>query len=450
MSKITGKVNYKEVLKGDTGYTFEPHVTVDGILYWTNNGDLPNPYPVNIKGKNGDMVQNDEINYIKQRLNDISLYEGTSNSDKLINMFKKSIERNIDIYIPNGEYYLNENFFEVVEPFSKINIIGENRDKVILHFNSDNFLRIANGSGKISGCKISNITFVGNNNNTAIILNNVCGYNIENCEFKNLSCGVKFINSDNGFTEYCIVDKCNFNSSCSTTIEYITIGSEKSFHGSGIKNTTINQGTKNSIIINENCLVYNAPLDFSIWCHNNKSIILNKGNINSNFYGNLKIESFTDNISICENKLYLCGNILSNSETVKINNLMLCDRIQMNSDGSMNYILKQRNLNKRINFQETDLFTIDDGESYFVDINLRADNYEYSYLLYINKYVGNDEGIVKVISENRNFNVASLGAPIFKFKNRGLQIINPNYINKNVEVNICLNMIGNRNIFFMR
>lgn len=55
MSKITGKVNYKEVLKGDTGYTFEPHVTVDGILYWTNNGNLENPLPVNLHGKQGFM-----------------------------------------------------------------------------------------------------------------------------------------------------------------------------------------------------------------------------------------------------------------------------------------------------------------------------------------------------------------------------------------------------------
>ena len=55
MSKITGKVTYKEVLKGDTGYTFEPHVTVDGILYWTNNGNLENPLPVNLHGKQGFM-----------------------------------------------------------------------------------------------------------------------------------------------------------------------------------------------------------------------------------------------------------------------------------------------------------------------------------------------------------------------------------------------------------
>ena len=35
------------------GYTFVPSVSEDGIISWTNNGDLPNPAPVNIKGDTG-------------------------------------------------------------------------------------------------------------------------------------------------------------------------------------------------------------------------------------------------------------------------------------------------------------------------------------------------------------------------------------------------------------
>lgn len=35
--------------QGDFGATFIPSVSEDGILSWTNNGDLPNPEPVNIK-----------------------------------------------------------------------------------------------------------------------------------------------------------------------------------------------------------------------------------------------------------------------------------------------------------------------------------------------------------------------------------------------------------------
>ena len=38
---------------GKDGTTFTPTVSEDGELSWKNNGDLPNPSPVNIKGKNG-------------------------------------------------------------------------------------------------------------------------------------------------------------------------------------------------------------------------------------------------------------------------------------------------------------------------------------------------------------------------------------------------------------
>lgn len=68
MSKITGRVNYKQVLKGDTGFTYEPHVTTDGILYWSNNGGLPNPLPVNIKGRDGDIAQQEELDIINKKI----------------------------------------------------------------------------------------------------------------------------------------------------------------------------------------------------------------------------------------------------------------------------------------------------------------------------------------------------------------------------------------------
>ena len=40
--------------KGDPGVTFTPAVSAAGIISWTNDGDLPNPQPVNIKGPKGD------------------------------------------------------------------------------------------------------------------------------------------------------------------------------------------------------------------------------------------------------------------------------------------------------------------------------------------------------------------------------------------------------------
>lgn len=40
--------------KGDRGYYFTPSVDSDGNLSWTNNGDLDNPISINIKGNTGD------------------------------------------------------------------------------------------------------------------------------------------------------------------------------------------------------------------------------------------------------------------------------------------------------------------------------------------------------------------------------------------------------------
>lgn len=40
--------------KGDDGATFIPSVSADGVISWTNDKELPNPEPVNIKGEKGD------------------------------------------------------------------------------------------------------------------------------------------------------------------------------------------------------------------------------------------------------------------------------------------------------------------------------------------------------------------------------------------------------------
>jgi hypothetical protein len=56
LPKMSGNVGAKTINTGGIGgdgATFIPHVSVDGIISWTNDKDLPNPEPVNIKGKDG-------------------------------------------------------------------------------------------------------------------------------------------------------------------------------------------------------------------------------------------------------------------------------------------------------------------------------------------------------------------------------------------------------------
>ena len=60
-----------KVVKGEKGAVFTPHVDEDCNLSWTNDGNLPNPPIVNIKGENGDAtvtpIPNLEIEAILRR-----------------------------------------------------------------------------------------------------------------------------------------------------------------------------------------------------------------------------------------------------------------------------------------------------------------------------------------------------------------------------------------------
>lgn len=44
----------QEAVKGENGATFIPSVSANGVISWTNDRELPNPSPVNIKGEKGD------------------------------------------------------------------------------------------------------------------------------------------------------------------------------------------------------------------------------------------------------------------------------------------------------------------------------------------------------------------------------------------------------------
>lgn len=53
-STLGGNIGAKTINIGEDGATFIPSVSDDGVISWTNDKDLPNPEPVNIKGEKGD------------------------------------------------------------------------------------------------------------------------------------------------------------------------------------------------------------------------------------------------------------------------------------------------------------------------------------------------------------------------------------------------------------
>ncbi|MBQ8829955.1 MAG: collagen-like protein [Burkholderiaceae bacterium] len=48
MGEYNDKSTFLIGLKGDRGFTYIPHITSSGVLYWTNDGDLENPPPINL------------------------------------------------------------------------------------------------------------------------------------------------------------------------------------------------------------------------------------------------------------------------------------------------------------------------------------------------------------------------------------------------------------------
>lgn len=55
---------------GKNGVTFTPYVSEDGVISWTNDGNMKNPKPVNIKGPKGDKGDPGEMPDISSSVND--------------------------------------------------------------------------------------------------------------------------------------------------------------------------------------------------------------------------------------------------------------------------------------------------------------------------------------------------------------------------------------------
>ena len=152
-----GKVN-ASVVAGENGATFTPSVSEEGIISWTNDKDLENPSPVNIKGPKGDkgeqgepgpagqdgangqgvpaggttgqvLSKNSDSNYDTSW---ISLSQGGSSITELTGTEENPINLttlvNPGLYILKG--YITDNYDSVFKSFK----IGEDAENSILCF----------------------------------------------------------------------------------------------------------------------------------------------------------------------------------------------------------------------------------------------------------------------------------------------------------------------------
>lgn len=81
---------------GKDGITFTPHLSDDSVLSWTNNGGLPNPQPVSIKGKDGVSVVNVEQTYTSNEDGGYNIITVTLSSGDQFTFVVKNGERGKD------------------------------------------------------------------------------------------------------------------------------------------------------------------------------------------------------------------------------------------------------------------------------------------------------------------------------------------------------------------
>lgn len=227
-----------------------------------------------------------------------------------------------------------------------------------------------------------------------------------------------------------------------TALEYERTDGTESFHGSGLVNCYIDNnrtdegvyGGYPAVKIGANCLVYNAPMTASFMRGDGVTpIIQNDGYLYCNFFGDITVEKSTSSTPLVSpNAVYILGNIVTLGQSLTTTNAILCDRFQVNSDGSHNAQRKRYAEAVSLGEGGGELFTLKTGSNGSNNtrlsvVRLSYSYYEYEYLILTHIYAGQTGGTVTVLQTLREFNQAGFGAPTFTYNSRTVSVSNTNY-----------------------
>lgn len=466
------KASIDHLLLGEFGFTTdEERVYIGG-----NNGNVPLPNATDLSENTQQIAESSKLGYASTTISDwksriesfyvnIKDFEavGDGTTDDTI-AIQSAINYSCSngypmIKIPNGIYKITATL-TTPQTFKQPIIIGDNPVTTILDGSTlpanSPCIKFKGGSGALANSYISNISFIGNANSIGIEFADVCGMKAINCKFGLNGIGIQFHNEGiNAFTEYIIADGCDFASNCATAIAYMTTNGVRSFHGSGLKDCTINQSvteTKAKILIGTGCLPYNAPLSFQCWTRNAVPIIKNLG-LNATFYGNITVEpSGTVRVELCDSTngaIRIVGSMISNNQQIVVGKAIFCERLSLLSDGGIAIFRKQYSIrvpvvagsNKIADFAEQQ------GCAFLVTVYFRADFYDYGYVLlcYQNPYDAN--GTVTILQTPKNFNQSGYGGWTFTISNNGLYATNNTIPNITSLVNV--QQIGSKNSYLL-
>ena len=206
---------------------------VKKLMIWLEDGTLENIINVNLFKTLHDKITNVEkkINFIESEKLPCNVKDFGAKGDGLTDdtlAFQNAINSSLNVYIPNGEYVVNDTLNITNEHQT---IFGESRENTkIIHKGTDPLIIISNGSVKIERMSFKNINSNWDEGVCLLLVNNVCCYgwykdlqfegfgkciefgdnnwmqNIEYCTFKNSNIGI----SSGYASNHINVNRCDF------------------------------------------------------------------------------------------------------------------------------------------------------------------------------------------------------------------------------------------------
>lgn len=313
-------------------------------------------------------------------------------------------------------------------------------------------MSMTGGSGELCGVVVSDLTFTGSTA-TGIELNGVCGVTVERVRFQDLAVGLLFHNRGSGaFTEFCIANRCVFDSTTPTHIEYRKGASgDASFHGSGFTECVFVQDAAASapiIKIGDGTIVYNSPFTGTIFAASTEPLIHNATSAGTEVtaYGTLTIEPSSSSLGAVVASgggVLLVGGVLG-LVGYECGTLTLVSKANKNGDGTTSFLEVARTEVYDLTTGANNTSTFVDPGTFLVNVYVTAANYDYDHTLvvYADRY--GTTGAVTELSNNKAFNAAAYGAPAFSFATSRLVITNGSYPASGVTAVVTVTQIGGR------
>jgi hypothetical protein len=357
------------------------------------------------------------------------------------------------VLVPSGTYRLTGT---ITKPQSFLcpDIEGEGPGSTVLDLtglpSAASGFRIIGGSGRLANARIRGLTFLGASNGVAgIEVDGQCGVTIQDCAFSHLDVGVLLHNQGVGaFTEYIVADTCTFDA-CRRALEYKRDNAVESFHGSGLRNCTINSQGPENVVIGPGCRPYNAPMSLQVWYYTNTVLISNgSSEVGISFYGTITSEGFGGSLMVAAGyPLPYAGNVLFTTEYRSLGSLRLSDIIGYNADGSLSTVGDRREIVRDVT-AGTNLL-LQAGNSYHAFVTVAAPNYDYRYLLLCVNDGAGSAGYVNTLATVKAFNGTGWGAPSFAVDVAGnLTLVNVGYPPTGVKAYVSITSVGQNQPMF--